>query len=132
MFISLQSVADATSMSSVIVLSRAAQLVSGPLGLLPPRRADGRILDAAKCPFVHHWSTGLSRPGASQSPFPPPPPPPHRQRRVRCPVTAARGVALLSSSDAQVRRAGVTGQNDPLPMPPRDKTAPEKLQSVNL
>jgi len=36
MFISLQSVADATSMSSMIVLSLAAQLVSGPLGLLLP------------------------------------------------------------------------------------------------
>ena len=55
-----------------------------------PRRADGRILDAAKCPVVHHWSTGLSRPGASQSLFPPRATPPHRQRRVRCPVTRPR------------------------------------------
>ena len=39
MFISLQSVADATSMSSMIVLSRAAQLVSGPLGLLLPAQS---------------------------------------------------------------------------------------------
>jgi len=135
MFISLQSVADATSMSSMIVLSLAAQLVSGPLGLLLPAQSWRQDLGRREVPGRSSLVDGTQPTRGIAIALPAPRHPTTSAAPSQVPRdTAARGVTLLSSSDAQVRHAGYRSKRPPSNAASRQNGPGEVAisQSINL